>query len=148
MEDIFWLIGCLAFVAVGLWVMRHVWLNQYSPYETGAFMAAMVGDNGRAGYDASVSVGWVFTLFLALGASTFNWPLEGTALAERIKEFIIPGLLLSMVFLLSVLLFLRPRFAVPPHLRDKRGWIPEWIHSMREKRRRRRAGGSPESDQG
>ena len=145
MEDALWFIGCMAFVAAGFWVMRRVWRTEYSPYEYGGVMKTTVGDNGRYGYDAATSWGWLFFLILGIGAVPFNWPLEGTALAERIKDFVIPSLLLSMVFLLSMLLFLRPRFAVPPHLRDKRGWIPEWIHSMREKRRRPRAGESAET---
>ena len=43
---------------------------------------------------------------------------------------------------LSLLLFLAPRALAPPYARDKRGWIPEWLHSMqqnREKRRMRKA---------
>lgn len=147
MEDAFVLAICLLFVGAGLWVMRRVWRTEYSPYNHGGIMKTTVGDNGRHGYDAATAWAWLFFLIIGIGAVPFNWPLEGTALAERIKDFVIPSLLLSMVFLLSMLLFLRPRFAVPPHLRDKRGWIPEWIHSMREKRRRRRANGSPEADQ-
>ena len=99
-------------------------------------MAAMVGENGRHGYDAATSLGWLAFGIVSLGAATFNWPIEGTGLGELIRSAFIPTLLFSIALALSELLFLRPRFLVPPHLRDKRGWIPEWIHSMRNRRSR------------
>ena len=127
---------CSAFTAVGVWGMRRVWKREESPYRIGTFMATMVGENGRYGYDATVSLSWIFFLILTIGASIFNWPLEGTQIAEAIRSLVVPLLLFSIAVLLGVLLFLRPRFMVPPHLRDKRGWIPEWIHSMRNRRSR------------
>jgi hypothetical protein len=134
MEDFLMFVVCLFFAIVGLIVTKHVWKNQYSPYRTGTFMAAMVGENGRHGYDAAVSLAWVPVAVFCVAASIFNWPLEGTAIAEIIRSLVVPSLLGSGLLLLSELLFLRPRFLVPPHLRDKRGWIPEWIHSMRNRR--------------
>ena len=134
MEDFLMLMLCSSFTAVGVWGMRRVWKSEESPYRIGTFMATMVGENGRYGYDATVSLSWIFFLILTIGASVFNWPLEGTQIAEVIRSLVIPLLLFSIAVLLSVLFFLRPRFLVPPHLRDKRGWIPEWIHSMRNRR--------------
>ena len=136
MEDFLILIVSLGFTGVGLLITKHVWESQLSPYKTGAFIAAMVGENGRHGYDAAVSLGWLVFGVMSLGAAVFNWPIAGTRLGELISSAFIPALLLSMALALSELLFLRPRFLVPPHLREKRGWIPEWIHSMRNRRSR------------
>jgi hypothetical protein len=136
MEDFLILIVSLGFTGVGLWGARQVWKSRVSPYETGSFLSTMVGENGRHGYDAAVSLAWVPILAFTIAASIFNWPLEGTAIAETIRSLVVPSLLGSGLLLLLELLFLRPRFLVPPHLRDKRGWIPEWIHSMRNRRSR------------
>jgi len=78
-------------------------------------------------------------MFLWAAVGTIAMMFEGSPLADGVIDVFIPLLLLTMATSLCLLLFLRPRFLVPPHLRDKRGWIPEWwVNDVKGRKQRKK----------
>lgn len=73
--------------------------------------------------------------FLQLGlvASVLEDALTGAAsrLAGRLTIWLGVGFLAMLLITASVVLFNRPRFAVPPALRDEPGALPLWWRSRR-----------------
>ena len=110
------------------------------------FFQIPFGENARSGIDASIPMaglvaGSGFALVGVLAAPelmdlTYRWPHAVVAvLGPLATVFVLGGLSVG----LSLLLFLIPRALAPPYARDKRGWIPEWLHQMSVERGRRRA---------
>jgi hypothetical protein len=103
------------------------------------------GENARYGLDAAIPVpstlvgfGVAITGVLAaremMGLS-FLWPYAVVVVFGPIATVCFLG---GLALAVSLLLFLFPRSLAAPHLRDKRGWIPEWLHQVGRNRERRR----------
>jgi hypothetical protein len=132
--------------ALGVWVWWSTWHHQLSPYETGGIFSAAFGRNARFGYDAGLPL---FVTFLGaslciasplLAAETVgsydSLPPLLVAIAGRTFQVLLAT---GTFFGTSLLLFLWPKIMAPPHLRGRRGWIPEWVHEVRTHRDQRRA---------
>lgn len=133
------------FPVVGVWFLIRSWRDGFSVYDSGGIFTFILGKNARQGFDAGFPIGFtIWGLGLALigllacpelmGIS-WMWPDPVSALLGRLAQVLFFG---GALIGLSLLLFLFPRFLVPPHLRDERGWIREWWHHFSQSRRRRR----------
>jgi hypothetical protein len=134
-----------AIPVLGVYVTRLAWRDQVSAYDRLGWLSIPFGENARYGLDAAIPVptilvgaGVAITSVLAapemMGLS-FLWPHAVVVVFGPIATvFFLGGLLLAA----SLLLFLFPRSLAAPHLRDKRGWIPEWLHQVGRNRERRR----------
>lgn len=126
------------FFALGMWAWWSSWSRGTSHYERGAIFSAAFGRNARYGYDAGLPV--IATLWGA--AMVLAAPLVAVELMGHFDELPVVllrfgrwlvGLLWVLGWLLgcTLLLFLWPKALAPPHLRNNRGWIPEWLHQRR-----------------
>ncbi|HET7066558.1 MAG TPA: hypothetical protein VFI21_03045 [Nocardioides sp.] len=130
---------------VSLYVWKLAWRDGVSLYDRLGFFQIPFGENARSGIDASVPISG-----LVAGS---GFAVVGVLAAPELMEVSVPlapcrrggpgpdrdrpgvgGFALG----LSLLLFLFPRALAPPYARDKRGWVPEWLHQMSRKHAQRR----------
>lgn len=131
--------------ALGVVFLRATWRGRFSSFDRGGIFSQMFGLSARSGYDASspiIAIAWGFGLLsltvaaLPDLASSVDWMGAGARLVlVRIAMALLGG---GLVVSWSLLLLLRPRWLVPPHLRGERGWIPELAHRYRRWRAARR----------
>lgn len=96
----------------------------------------------RAGFIRSIpaAVGALLMLELGLIAGFFEQYLtgDGSRLANRLTVYFGTAFVLMLLVDLSVTLFNRPKFIVPPDARDERGAVPLWWSSRKYKKTNRR----------
>lgn len=118
-----------------------VWIRQAEPYKWGGIFAAMVGDSGRFGYDASTGFAAVplvsATVAVIVQTMEDHFRLERSGFWDGVVITAFWSMLAGFILMFSILLFMRPRFLVPPHLRGKPGWVLGAWRDHREKRRLR-----------
>jgi hypothetical protein len=135
-----------AIPVTALYVWKLAWRDGLSLYDRLGLFQIPFGENARSGIDASIPmVGLVSGSGLALvgvlaapemmGLS-YRWPRGVVATLGPIGTVLVLG---GFSLGLSLLLFLFPRALAPPYARNKRGWVPEWLHQSSLKRARRRA---------
>jgi hypothetical protein len=131
---------------VALYVWKLAWRDGLSLYDRLGVFNIPLGENARSGTDASIPMAGLVagTGLAVLGVLaapemmglSYRWPDGVVAiLGPMVTVLVLGGLVLG----LSLLLFLFPRALAPPYARDKRGWIPEWLHQASLHRARRRA---------
>jgi hypothetical protein len=141
-------VGLVLLPVLGVWVWTQVWRGggRFSLYDRAGGFAVPFGENARYGFEAGLPAGLTISgIGLAIGGvlatpeiadASWRWP-------ELVTSTLIPVVIVCFfsgwALGLSLLLFLLPRFLAPPHLRDKRGWIPEWLFQMTQHRAERRA---------
>jgi hypothetical protein len=134
-----------AIPVLGLYVTKLAWRDKVSAYDRLGWLSIPFGENARYGLDAAIPVPLLFmgsglAILGVLAAPemmglSFRWPnVVVLVLGPIVTVSVLGGLLLAV----TLLLFLFPRFLAAPHLRDKRGWIPEWLHQVGRNRERRR----------
>jgi hypothetical protein len=96
----------------------------------------------REGFVRSIPAAIFACLLLELGliASFFQDYLtgDGSRFAGRLTVYFGTGFVLMMLVDLSVTLFNRPKFIVPPDARGERGAVPLWWSSRKYKKPKRR----------
>jgi hypothetical protein len=135
-----------AIPVVALYVWKLAWRDGVSLYDRLGFFKIPFGENARFGIDASIPIsglvaGSGFAVVGVLAAPelmevSYRWPHAVVAVLGPIATVLVLG---GFVLGLSLLLFLAPRSLAPPYARDKRGWIPEWLHQMGQNRQKRLA---------
>jgi len=130
-----------AMPVVSLYVWKLAWRDGLSLYDRLGFFQIPFGENARSGIDASIPIsGLVAGSGLAVGGVlaapelmevSYRWPHAVVAVLGPIASVLVLG---GFGLGLSLLLFLFPRALAPPYARDKRGWVPEWLHQMSRKR--------------
>ena len=138
MSDLAWAILPWGVPLVGAVMTWKMWKHGFSAYDQGGPLPLIIGRHGRYGFDPFASylvltVGTVFALAFTLDAlPRLGAERLGATLNSQPTIGVGAGLFMGGVAIsLSQLLFLFPRFLTPPHLRDKRGWTPEWWASRR-----------------
>jgi hypothetical protein len=136
----------LCLPVLGVWAWVRQWKRGISLYDGAGPFAAPFGENARYGFDAGLpvlltipGVGLAIVGVLAapeLMGSSWRWPHAMSGVIVPICSALMFG---GWVLGLSLLFFLFPRVLAAPHLRDKRGWVPEWRFQMGQGRATRRA---------
>lgn len=118
-----------------------VWVQRADPYKWGGIFAAIVGHSGRFGYSASTGFTSVplVSATVAMMVRTLQDEFQGerTGFWNGVALTAFWLTLAGFVLMFSILLFMRPRFLVPPYLRGKPGWVLGAWRDHREKRRLR-----------
>lgn len=125
---------------VALWILvaLPVWSGRMDGYEHNWVAQMFVWDKGRDGFNAMLPAGIASLTLAYLGVLPHVikpwYPEAWWGAAQVIGVVFIPAGLLGMLFAFTLLLFMRPRFLAPPHLRGRRGWIPAALHSRHSHR--------------
>lgn len=141
---IFSVLFLCAVPVMSLYVWKLAWRDGLSLYDRLGIFQIPFGENARSGIDASIPmaglvVGSGLALVGVLAAPelmevSYRWPHGVVLVFGPVVTVLVLG---GFVLGLSLLLFLFPRALAPPYARDKRGWIPEWLHQVGRTRTRR-----------
>ena len=123
-------LGLVALAALSWFLRFLVWRRQRDVFEASGWVPVMLGDHARPGFNATM--GFMASPFSVVAvASLADSFLPEGPLREAMDWVGFTRLLGGFAFCGSILLFLRPRPLVPPHLRERRGWVREAIASSR-----------------
>jgi hypothetical protein len=128
-----------AFLVLGWLLVRQVWRGRRDAYDGAPFVHALLGESGRHGFNAFVPAIFVSaTILYAAVVLEVVYDVVGEAgVAWHIAAgWAYLGSLLVVLVAFSLLLFMRPRFLAPPHLRGERGWATAAAESRRVRSRR------------
>ena len=78
--------------------------------------------------------GWLLVTSMA-AAALLATETVGSALGFGVLTILVAGVFLSLGMVVAIMFLNRPRFAVPPHLRDEPGALSEWRSGGSRKRR-------------
>lgn len=126
-------------VLVGLWIMPKLWRMEADIHKEEATRWWPFGEALRAGFLRSIPVDVITCLFLELGAIATLFEKLLTDQASRLAGqlaviFFIPALV-GLFVTVSVHLFNRPEFVVPPAARDETGAVALWWSSRKYKKK-------------
>lgn len=114
------------FLALAWLLVPQVWRGRRDAYEDAPFVHAFIGEGGRHGFNAFVPAVFVSAtvLYVAVMLEVVYDVVvdESVAAWHAAAGLAYLGSLLVMLVALNLLLFMRPRFLVPRHLRGERGW--------------------------
>lgn len=133
------LIFMTALTVVALTQLRRIWRGELTDlHEAGSRDYWPLGEALRRGFLRGLVVGIVgFTcLLIALAAAIAADELTGTAAAalERTGQALFLLFVVLLVVDAGVTLFNRPKFVVPPYLRDEPGALAMWLRRGRRRR--------------
>lgn len=142
---------CVFFVGLGIWVMPRVWRDELAPggeHAPGWWpWGEALWQGGRRVVPLSPAA---FAVGLVFGLGSAYVPEQPEGPFVRPYWAVIPFLgALGLVFALALaVVFLnRPKFIVPPHLREHPGalaaWLADWRRFRAKRRQRRRLGREP-----
>ncbi len=128
----------LFLVLLGI-LVPQVWRGRRDAYDAATLVHVVIGESGRSGFNAFLPVAYLSAV--ALYSAVMLEVVHDVVVDEAVSAwhwaagFAFLGAILTMLVAFNVLLFLRPWFLVPPHLKGERGWIPGAFHERRERRR-------------
>ena len=122
----------IAVLAISPVILRKSWRGELDDRYDAASVGRFVwGRYAKDGYNASLPTLYVAFDFLMLAVLAY---LMLPALDQSVAHSV--GFVCSMCMLscgclsVSIILFMQPQFAVPPHLKETRGLFSEW-HAQR-----------------
>jgi hypothetical protein len=116
-----------------VWFGLRIWRRAGRPLSCWlpTFSASM-----RAGIDRACLLGGVFHAFLCAlfigSVVTQIGPQVPHVWAVELVTSVF-GIVISGYLGISIVMFNRPRFLVPPHLRDQKGTVPAWLAARRDR---------------
>ena len=129
-----WIIASLLLVlgAAGLVVFRRIWrgeledrleriLSSFSRHSRRAIASVI-----PLSFPGALLTGFLYLTILVAGSSSG----ASARAALAVANVLVLPFLLVLLFLFSILLFGRPKFLIPPYLRDQRGWFGEFARSL------------------
>jgi hypothetical protein len=127
------------FLALGWLLVPQVWRGRRDAYDDAPIVHAFMGEGGRHGFNAFIPA--VFASATVLYAAVMLEVVYDVVVDEAVAAWHAAagmaylGSLLIMLVAFNLLLFMRPRFLAPRHLRDERGWATAAADSWRARRR-------------
>ena len=82
-------------------------------------------------FGESLLIGLLYLALLVAGSA--SGPLARAA--QTVATVLVPAFLLTLIVFFTILLFGRPKFLMPPYLRDHAGWIGDAAHSFARSRK-------------